>query len=169
MARSNRKTGKCPSCCPNGGAIFERDMDWNVEVGPGEVRPHVWRCCNCGHTMTLRKSPELPTKPTAAQLKAIEAIKAEIFRMRSYNGNQADYEFKRCEMNFQAETGNVFLVTEFGKKNDEGTVGSITRDYRHFVIGIKGGVELLNAKEKTKRGKHKYPKGIFHSCNATTL
>lgn len=54
MPFRSTKLAKCPSCCPDGGAIF-------TVYGSAE-----WRCNNCGHTTPRRKNSPQP-KVTASQ------------------------------------------------------------------------------------------------------
>jgi hypothetical protein len=40
--------GKCPNCCPDGGACFELDYDYDTDST-------VKRCQNCGHKLPFRR------------------------------------------------------------------------------------------------------------------
>lgn len=58
-----------------------------------------------------------------------------------------EYEYKRFEVS--ESEGLVFVNSEVGRVDDEATLAAILcRKHRHFAIGPRGGVELLNAKNK---------------------
>lgn len=154
-----RKHGKCPGCCPTGGAIFDATVDYSADTDDLSQCPPIWKCANCGHEMP-RRVHKRPTEDriTPAQAKAIERLKQQIV-VRHSLGHPEEHEFKKFETNFFH--GVLFLVSEYGRKNDEGTMASVLcRDYRHFKLGRKGKITLLNAKDKKKYV------GLFHSCNA---
>ena len=138
-----RKLAKCPGCLPDvKGAYFDRSWDRDGN--------DVWKCYNCGHELPCRKSPVRKSGRTAAQSKAIERIKAAVADRNSY-GDPANYEFKKVEVK-DLDWGAVSMVTEFGRKGDEGTYAAlICRDYRHFFIGPKGGITMVSAKDGKKR------------------
>lgn len=77
----NRKTGKCPKCCPEGGAIFHAESNYNYET---EKFDRVWICQNCGEKLPRRVVSRKPTKPTPTQedvlAKLKEAFGGEIVR-----------------------------------------------------------------------------------------
>lgn len=82
------------------------------------------------------------------QQAAADRIRERILDAR-YGHTKDSYEIKRFEIHQRADLQMAFLVVETGLKNDEGTAASILcRDYRHILLGVKGGVELLNPKRK---------------------
>jgi hypothetical protein len=102
---------------------------------------------------------------TPAQQKALDRIKAEIVRQKS-NGKPETSEFKKFEVTDGADTPLVFLVTEYGMKGDEGTMAALMcRDYRHFMIGKRGGVELLSLVSNLRSS---YPKRVRGAWAAVT-
>jgi hypothetical protein len=79
-----------------------------------------------------------------------------------------DIESKKFEV--KNADGRTFVVLEVGMVGDEGSAASIyCRDYRHVVIGKRGGIELLNPKP-TKRTKKvfKTAGGWFNAVHALT-
>jgi hypothetical protein len=57
--------GKCPRCCPDGGACFSPTY---LEDGLAK------QCNNCGHIINLRKRPRATGKPNATQQRVINRI-----------------------------------------------------------------------------------------------
>ena len=87
---------------------------------------------------------------TNAQKKAIKYLRREVTRLHSY-GEDTKYEFKKFEV--EEFTWAVSVVTEFGMVDDEGTMAAhLCRDYRHFFIGKRGGIKLMNGKKKNISG-----------------
>ena len=63
-----------------------------------------------------------------------------------------NYEYKKFEV--VEDHGNLFLVSVVGRKRDEGTWNELfNRTMRHILIGRKGGLRLLNAKDHRRKGK----------------
>lgn len=61
--------GKCPRCCPDGGACFSSAYDYDSEK-------YVKQCNNCGHQLPFRKSPNRkPTGPNARQTRLVERLR----------------------------------------------------------------------------------------------
>lgn len=59
--------GKCPNCCPGGGAIFRLEHDF-------ETNATVKSCMNCGHKLPFRRVK--PTgQPTSSQLRVLLQVK----------------------------------------------------------------------------------------------
>ena len=72
MARRLRNIrGKCPRCCPDGGALFDRAYD-------DEVKHLGKRCQNCGLWLPVRKTNYKPAAPNQRQQWTIEQL-AEAF------------------------------------------------------------------------------------------
>lgn len=86
---------------------------------------------------------------TKIQLKTVQKIIKEIYR---YHGTIGKSEFKQIKMDtFNDSFKGFFLLIELGDINDEGTLKEIfCRDRRHFHIGVRGGINLLNTNKKTK-------------------
>jgi hypothetical protein len=63
MSKTKTFTGKCPNCCPDGGAEFKR---WGMNEK---------RCVNCHHVLPLRQVKP-SGKPTVSQEKAIARVLA---------------------------------------------------------------------------------------------
>ena len=68
----NRKTGKCPRCCPDGGAIFTTHYLAD-ETAEGHPFHRVWRCNNCFFVKPLRALKAL-TEPTTGQKAVIDRL-----------------------------------------------------------------------------------------------
>ena len=49
--------GKCPNCCPDGGAIFTVELDWDAIDRGEDSEKRVKRCHNCGHKFPFRQTP----------------------------------------------------------------------------------------------------------------
>lgn len=172
---TTRKSAPCPNCCPAPGmAYFE--PTWDYDVGDYGEHPAIWRCLNCNYSTPRRivaKKPrpadgtfasidEAASVLNMAQVQEMRRLVARIAEYHSY-GDAANYEFKRIEV--AVRHGSVYLVTEHGMKNDEGTMASVLcRDYRHVAVGERGQLRLLNAKNK-KLGK---VIGLFRCANTTT-
>lgn len=66
MNKTDRKKGRCPRCCPDGGAYFRRELT---------ADGWVWECNNCGTEIPCRKGPNRePAKPTATQERILERM-----------------------------------------------------------------------------------------------
>ena len=90
----------------------------------------------------------------AKQKARVEWLRQEIIK---YDGNHTTgYEYKRFEV--VEENGYVFVVSEVGLKNDEGTYACILcRERRHIAIGKRGGMKLLNTGRYSKSEKDIVP------------
>lgn len=99
------------------------------------------------------------TELTAKQARVIQQIKTAILSVK-YGYTESSYEIKRFEITLPKEGEDLaFLVTETGRKNDEGTLAScICRDHRVIMIGRNGGTELLNPKKKGRTVN----RGLWH-------
>lgn len=71
MRTRERKRGKCPTCCPSGGAIFVRTADFGDNSGEWI---HYWACTNCGH----RKPSGKRFESKANVDKAVARIRAAV-------------------------------------------------------------------------------------------
>ena len=100
---------------------------------------------------------------TRGQVKAVEDILREIVKQKSYGGAEG-YEFKYIDIrDGNPDRPMIFLITEYGRVNDENTMASIfCRDHRVFSLGKNGGIRLLT-------GKKYDPEGLFHSINHAGL
>lgn len=104
---------------------------------------------------------EFNPQVTDRQVDMARKLVQRIFKHDSY-GNPFRYEFKKLELK-ASDHGALYLVTEVGGRRDEGTVASILcRNRRHIAIGKRGGVTLINAKEK------RHTHGLFHAVNSLT-
>lgn len=66
MARyRKRKIGKCPKCCPDGGAVLHKT--WKDDGSPA------WKCMNCDHVVT-RRVATTSGKPTLSQETAVARL-----------------------------------------------------------------------------------------------
>ena len=63
--------GKCPKCCPDGGAIFSREYE---PVGDTDKWHWVKKCRNCGFEKPIRKTNYKPDGPNAKQQRIITRI-----------------------------------------------------------------------------------------------
>ena len=121
------------------------------------------------------------TKPKkqSAKIKATaDELTAEILANNSTLGN---YEIKEVELKIHESKGEPFTIGDkvitkgyhkvfgslsirVGIVDDEGTLAqAFCRDYRHIHIGERGGLELMNAKKKSKSC------GRFYAVHAATL
>jgi hypothetical protein len=69
MSKAKVYRGKCPRCCPDGGAYFRGGF--NDEMEWGKV------CENCGHWRPIR-ALRIPSRPNARQQRIIDRI-VEVF------------------------------------------------------------------------------------------
>lgn len=78
---------------------------------------------------------------TAAQERVINHIKKELPRFDFYSKDGYEIkEFEVAPLSDESKILSVYIVT--GMKNDEGTMAAILcRKYRHFFIGVRGGIE----------------------------
>jgi len=94
------------------------------------------------------------------QAETLEWLRKEILRHDGLQDVTDNYEYKFWEISYGDHVDRrghrlVFLVSEVGRKNDEGTMAEIyARRHRHICIGAKGGVTLLNAKRRDQAKGH---------------
>lgn len=90
--------------------------------------------------------------PTKIQAQVIESLKARIFE-HACLGKPEEYEFKRWDVRQFPDSPIVFVYSVVGQKGDEGSISAIyCRDARNILIGKKGKLELLNARDKPVTG-----------------
>lgn len=152
------KRANCPNCLkhsPEARACFEATFTY-----ADGSRRNIWECQNCGHRMPRgQRSFKGIDKPSPAQEKALEALKAEIVRLKSL-GSPQEHEFKRCEI--KVEDGLMFARIEYGRKGDEGTYAEIFCRYNyHVLIGRNGGVRPVYWTGPKKDEPH----GVFAVAN----
>ena len=130
---------------------------------------------------TTAKSQATKTSHAAkvAKIKAIaDKLTAEILANNSATGN---YEIKEVELKIlESEIEPIVIGGKViakgsrrffgsfsiraGMVDDEGTLAqAFCRDYRHIMIGERGGLELMNAKKKSES------RGRFYAVHAATL
>jgi len=99
--------------------------------------------------------PDPRPKPTPSQVKRIKALASLILEHDGLGvAHMAGYEFKNFYLT-HGYHGKLFLVTEVGSKNDEGSLGAIVcRTRRHMVIGTRGGIESLTGPKSKRQGLH---------------
>lgn len=73
MAKQDTKRGRCPNCCPDGGAIFKAEVDFNEA---GEL-VRVWKCCNCPQRLPRKTYRRESAKMTASQAKVFDRLAAD--------------------------------------------------------------------------------------------
>lgn len=170
---TSRKSAPCPNCCPAPGmSYFEPTYDY----GSDDYKSHpIWKCTNCAYS-TPRKVQAKRAAPADATFDSIDAaatvlapiqvraMRRLVERVAEFHGGRYDpdgHEFKRIEV--KVYHGLVFLITEYGMKNDEGTMASVLcRDHRHVMVGERGQLRLMNAK---RRGR---VTGLFDCANSLT-
>lgn len=102
---------------------------------------------------------------TKAQQKAIDAIKADIVRLKSH-GRPDEHEFKKFVITESQGTRLVFLIAEYGLIGDEADGRRLLfRDRRHFAIGARGGVKLLSLSANLRSTSPTRVRGVFASVN----
>ncbi len=104
-----------------------------------------------------------PTKFTeiADQLKAAVLKKANW--THSDDQQATHHEVKRFDANYDDNLQIGFVTVEVGMIGDENSMASILcRDYRHVMIGKRGGTRLLNTQDKN----HQH--GWFNAVHALT-
>jgi hypothetical protein len=67
MSKSKSYRGKCPRCCPDGGAYFRGGFNESMEWGKV--------CTCCGHWRHIRAT-RIPSRPNARQQRIIDKIVA---------------------------------------------------------------------------------------------
>ncbi len=145
-----KKTGKCPNCCPEGGAIFESGMAYD-DNEPDPVP--VWRCNNCFHEIrrVIRKRLEGSSPLTQSQLDAITRIQQDRLL-----GQGTGYEVKEFRLTNLGRC--VSVVVTVGRKGDEGTMAAVLCRYRgHFFVGRRGGIEAVSPSEGNASKAQQYP------------
>lgn len=84
-------------------------------------------------------------------------------RVRIQNARIGRTDLKTLQVTHFRDSPLTFVVVEFGRPNDEGTLAAIfARDYRHVTIGGRGGLTLNNAKAKSKS------RGWFNAVHGLT-
>jgi len=118
-----------------------------------DVLYNIASCTNCGYERPyVTRKAFTSGKKTQAQEKALEWLKREIMKHDSHN-NPERCEFKKWEVTL-TDYGKVYLVSEVGGKDDEGTMAAVfARSYRLIWIGPRGGLKLVNAAKYVDDGK----------------
>lgn len=65
--------GKCPNCCPDGGACFTIELDWDAIDRGEDTNRKVKRCNNCHHTLPFRRI-KATGKPTTSQQRILDQV-----------------------------------------------------------------------------------------------
>ncbi len=85
-----------------------------------------------------------------AQEKSLAWLKIEILRHDGLQNVSDKYEYKRWDIDESESTNLIFLISEVGLKDDEGTMAEMyARKRRHICIGLKGGLKLINARNRS--------------------
>ena len=97
---------------------------------------------------------------TKQQQRIIDRLKHDILLHDGLGVEHVEHhEYKRFEVRESETSSLVFVLTEVGRKGDEGTLAAITcRTTRHICIYKRGGTRLLNA--KAKRGNRNLKNGL---------
>lgn len=92
---------------------------------------------------------------TKQQQQAVEWLRREILLNDGLGKNHVDrHEYKVFEVTAYEDIKTIFVFARVGRKNDEGTMAEVfARTTRHIAIGPRGGMQLLNSKGKTARGR----------------
>ena len=99
-------------------------------------------------------------KLTPSQKKTLDQFRKEI--EKEMISDNVTYEFKKWEIS-TGYGGMIYVVSEYGLVDDEGTMASVfARDHRHVVIGKRGAIKLLNPKKKTNAH------GMFYAVHGLT-
>lgn len=107
----------------------------------------VWKCQGCGFELPRRTNKAGPGM-TPSQVAAVTGIKARL--LANANEGGAAHELKSWDTEL-FPGGRVYVQSCTGMVGDEGTLAeAFCRDHRHFVVGRRGRVELLNAKNGKK-------------------
>lgn len=88
----------------------------------------------------------------AKEQKAIEWLHERIMYHQGGGriGTTDQYEYKQWNIE-RIHSKAISLIVEVGQKGDEGTMAEVfARDRRHIFIGPRGGMRLVNAKNKRK-------------------
>lgn len=92
---------------------------------------------------------------TPKQQAALDWLRRELLHHHGLGriGRAHEYEYKRWDV--RPVGHKLSLVAEIGRIGDEGTYAQLlARDRRHILIGVRGGLQLLNAKNKARaRGR----------------
>jgi hypothetical protein len=73
MSATKTVRGKCPNCCPDGGAIFTVERDWDKIDQNIDDNSMIKRCHNCDHKFPFRQI-KATGKITPSQQKVINRI-----------------------------------------------------------------------------------------------
>lgn len=97
---------------------------------------------------------------TEKQQQVIDRLRRDILLHDGLGSEHVEHhEYKRFEVKESETTPLVFVLSEVGRKGDEGTLAAITaRTTRHICIYKGGGVRLLNA--KARRGNRNLKNGL---------
>ena len=77
-------------------------------------------------------------------MKQFYAVKNARRAILSHDGHSDEYEYKRFEVQL-LDWGAVQIISEVGRKGDEGTAASIfARARRQIFVGKRGGLTLCN-------------------------
>jgi len=130
---------------------------WDDETGAyGDVR----ECGCCGRRVTMKPRVRRTVGRTKAQLARIEWLREAILHHAiRYGTAEEDVEYKAWEVR-DSDTGrDVFVYAEVGRAANETSYEMIhCRTRRHIVIGVNGGMRLLNA-AKQRNGKARKVRG----------
>lgn len=125
------------------GCKTAHSMTWDDKGTPS------WRCENCGKISPRRKRN--PRKASNGMTKAQVETIAEVTRRILAKNERTAKAVEVKESKVEVRDHFVALTLEVGMVGDEGTMASIyCRDRRVLVIGPRGGLTLLNAKDKSK-------------------
>jgi len=151
----------CPKCCPDHRVDFDDTGDRTAEGH------RVYACRNCWHQHVVkpRKVKRGDDGMTAKQRRVVEKLRYDILHHDGLGAQFVEnHEYKRFDV--EVKHGQVYLLTEVGRKNDEGTAAAILcRTRRHIAIGPRGALKLLNP----KREGHKPLRGWFEVVHAQTM
>lgn len=100
-------------------------------------------CTNCGFERPFHQRQARTDVISPAQEKMIAIAKERIFANDS-NGYPGTHEYKLFKVEL-LDWGVVQILTEVGRKSDEGTMAAIfCRTRRQIFVGRKGGLTLCN-------------------------
>ena len=169
MARKEKpRRAKCSKCCPDVPAYwYKQYVCVNEDKEDEEPRfEWVWECANCRNRapITHRHQERVATmagEMTKTQLRLVKMFAERLptcdISVYYERGEESRFEVKKFEVEVKYG-GSVFILSEVGKKGDEGTYGEIYGRYRrHVFVGPKGACKLLNPRRAFEYQGKKYP------------
>ena len=145
---TDSKKGRCPKCCPDGGAYFDREYD--VDLGRD-----VWVCRNCWDRTPVRtRTKTTPTDVSPAQRRTIDRIVSEAVARGGDRPDAVpvDYEEKL------SERGDVMVSFRLSFPDlPETAFGNVFPDFFFFFVGRNGGAYSYRKHSERSRKVRRLP------------